>query len=352
VPSAAAPLHRTVRRRARAARPLRFAPIGLLAFVCAGCAASPSTLSPHSDRASTLASLWWLMLIIGVAVYAIVVGLFVAAAVRPRRRASAAEAEAQLHAGGGRGSAAIIVVAGAIIPAIILVAVFAATVHAMTAFTGGGANPLPIQVIGRDWWWEVRYPESGIATANEIHIPVGQTVKIELTAGDVIHSFWVPELQAKQDAIPGQTNTLLLDAKQPGTYRGQCAEYCGLQHAHMALYVVAQAPAEYAAWVKQESAPPAPPTGAALQGQQAFLKATCAYCHAIQGTSAGGKTGPDLTHLASRGTIGAGVLPNTTANLAGWIVNPQTFKPGSNMPPSSLAPADLQAILTYLETLK
>ncbi len=317
-----------------------------------GCAASPSTLSPHSDRASTLASLWWLMLIIGVAVYVIVVGLFVIAAVRPRRRPNAAEAEAQLHAGGGRGSAAIILVAGAIIPAIILVVVFAATVHAMTAFTGGGANPLAIQVIGRDWWWEVRYPQSGITTANEIHIPVGQTVKVELTAGDVIHSFWVPELQAKQDAIPGQTNTLLLDARQPGTYRGQCAEYCGLQHAHMAFYVIAQSPAEYAAWVQQESAPPTPPTGAALQGQQAFLRSSCAYCHAIQGTSAGGKTGPDLTHLASRGTIGASVLPNTTANLAGWIVNPQTFKPGSNMPPSSLAATDLQAILTYLETLK
>ena len=292
------------------------------------------------------------MLIIGVVVYAIVVGLFVVAALRPRLRTSVAEADAALHASGGRGSATIIVVAGAIIPAIILVVVYAATVHAMSAFTGAGANPLAIQVIGRDWWWEVRYPENGITTANEIHIPVDRTVKLELTAGDVIHSFWVPELQAKQDAIPGQTNTLLLDAKQPGTYRGQCAEYCGLQHAHMALYVVAQSPAEYAAWAQMESAPPATPAGAALQGQQAFLKASCAYCHAIQGSSAGGKTGPDLTHLASRSTIGAGVLPNTTANLAGWIVNPQTFKPGSNMPPSSLAPADLQAILTYLQTLK
>ncbi len=323
------------------------------AGVCAGCAVSPSALSPHGDRADTLASLWWLMFVIGVAVYVIVVGLFAVAALRPRRQATAAEAEAALHAAGGRSNAVIIAVAGAIIPAIILVIVFAATVHAMTAFTGGGANPLTIEVVGRDWWWEVRYPASDITTANEIHIPTGQTVKLELTAGDVIHSFWVPELQAKQDAIPGQTNTLLLDAKQPGTYRGQCAEYCGLQHAHMAFYVIAQSSQEYAAWLQTESAEPAQPSDTIAQkGQQAFLNASCAYCHAIKGTGAGGKTGPDLTHLASRSTIGAGVLTNTTANLAGWIINPQIFKPGSNMPPSSLAPADLQAILTYLQTLK
>ena len=191
-------------------------------------------------------------------------------------------------------------------------------------------------------------------TANEIHIPAGQTVTLHVTTADVIHSFWVPELHGKIDLIPGQTNTVTIEADKVGTYRGQCAEFCGAQHAHMAFFVIAQSAEDFNAWLKDQSQPSVNPKVGSLeqQGQQAFLGSSCVYCHTIQGTNASGHVGPDLTHLASRKTIGSGILPNNPGNLAGWIINSQTIKPGNHMPPINLNGDQIQALLAYLTTLK
>jgi cytochrome c oxidase subunit II len=215
------------------------------------------------------------------------------------------------------------------------------------------AGEVVIEVIGHQWWWEVRYPHEGIVTANEIHIPAGQPVTLRLTSDDVIHSFWVPELHGKLDLNPQQTNTLILQADQPGAYRGQCAEFCGIQHAKMALLVVAQEPAAYAEWVSaQQLVPPPPNTELTEFGQQVFLGSACVYCHTVRGTNATGVLGPDLTHLASRRTLAAATVPNTRGYLAGWIVDPHGLKPGNKMPPTDMSAEELQALLAYLESLR
>jgi cytochrome c oxidase subunit II len=214
-----------------------------------------------------------------------------------------------------------------------------------------------IELVGHQWWWEARYANSkasdSFTTANELHIPVGRPVIIRLTSSDVIHTFWVPSLHGKKDMIPGRTAHIQLRADKPGVYRGQCAEFCGLEHAMMAMLVVADPPHEYDAWaaLQRKTAPP-PSTPETMRGQQVFLTTTCVMCHTIQGTTANARMGPDLTHLASRNTIASGVLPNTKGHLAGWITDPQRIKPGVNMPANPLPPDDLQALLAYLETLK
>jgi cytochrome c oxidase subunit 2 len=210
-----------------------------------------------------------------------------------------------------------------------------------------------IQVIGNMWWWEVRYPDAGVVTANEIHIPAGQPVEIVLSSEDVIHSFWVPELHGKLDALPGRVNSFWIEAEEPGVYWGECAEFCGVQHANMAFVVVAEAPEEYQAWLEAQDAPaPAPASEQVSEGLQVFLNSGCVNCHTIRGTPATGELGPDLTHLASRLTLGAGAAPNTRGHLAGWVADPHGIKPGVMMPPSHLDSEQLQALLTYLESLE
>jgi cytochrome c oxidase subunit 2 len=210
---------------------------------------------------------------------------------------------------------------------------------------------LEITVIGHDWWWEIKYP-NGAVTANEIHIPAGQRVNISMTSADVIHSLWVPQLGPKIDLIPGRTTHAWLKADHPGQYRGQCAEYCGLQHAHMAFFVIADAPADFNAWVTNTAKPAtAPGSALATQGQNVFMSNTCIGCHAIKGTQASGLLGPDLTHMATRTTIGAGTTPLNANMLAAWILNPNRFKPGVTMPPTTLTSEDLTALVTYLLSL-
>jgi cytochrome c oxidase subunit 2 len=212
---------------------------------------------------------------------------------------------------------------------------------------------LTLAVIGHQWWWEVRYlsddPTQTFDTANEIHIPVGRPVLVRLTSADVIHSFWAPALTGKTDTIPGRTNLTWLQADKPGVYFGQCTEYCGVQHAHMALYVVAQEPAAFEAWRSAQLQPAA--TSSANRGEGVF-QAHCSACHTVRGTEAGGIAGPDLTHLMSRQTIASGLLPNNIAALSGWISNPQALKPGAKMPAANLSGADLGAVTAYLQTLK
>jgi cytochrome c oxidase subunit 2 len=248
-----------------------------------------------------------------------------------------------------------------------VVAAVAATVIIITAFTVlsffttrslsvAGNEDLTVKVRGLQWWWGVEYfgsvPEQRFETANEIHIPVGRNVRLQLEGVDVIHSFWVPSLAGKQDLIPGRPNELLIRADRAGVYRGQCAEFCGLQHAHMSFFVIAEEQAAFDEWVRSQRQGAAAASDAEeISGQQTFMK-QCAACHAIRGTSASGTTGPDLTHVGSRKYIAAGLLETTRGSLAAWIADPQTLKPGNNMPMVPLSPDELRAISAYLASLK
>lgn len=217
-------------------------------------------------------------------------------------------------------------------------------------------TPFEIAIGARQWWWDVEYfgadPDTYFHTANEIHIPVGVPVKFRLSSPDVIHSFWVPKLAGKMDVIPGQTNIVWLEAKKAGVYRGQCAEFCGFQHAHMAFVVVADPPDVFQAWWRAQLRPaPAPRTPEQARGL-ALIEYRCALCHAVRGTNAAAAAAPDLTHLMSRSMIAAGTLPNNIPSLSGWIENPQASKPGALMPNQALSGQQMNDLRAYLETLK
>ena len=229
------------------------------------------------------------------------------------------------------------------------------TSHATAALAA--SSGLTINVYGHQWWWEVEYPNSEpykiVHTANEIHVPAGVPVTIHSTSRDVIHSFWAPNIHGKKDLLPGYFNDLTLEVDKPGNWRGQCAEFCGEQHAHMAFEIVAQSPQDFQRWLTAQAMAASPPTNPQVaHGQQVFLSHPCVMCHTISGTTANSRVGPDLTHLASRSTIAAGTLPNTIGNLAGWISNPQSIKPGCRMPPNPMPSQDLNDLLAYLETLR
>lgn len=214
-----------------------------------------------------------------------------------------------------------------------------------------------IDVVGHQWWWEFTYddpnPSRRFTTANEIHIPVGQPIQLQLDSRDVIHSFWVPSLYGKRDLIPGYTSTIWIQADTPGVYRGFCAEFCGHQHAKMSMLVIAEPKTQFIKWTEAaRTAGAAPSSVQEIAGQKVFLSHSCATCHTIGGTDARGTIGPDLTHLASRHTIAAGSVPNTAGFLGGWVVDPQSIKPGVRMPSTPLAAADLQSLLAYLVSLK
>jgi cytochrome c oxidase subunit 2 len=246
---------------------------------------------------------------------------------------------------------------GLIISAFPLTATLVWTLFTLAAIAGPPANPaLVLDVTARQWWWDVRYasdePTQQFSIANEIHIPVGVPVLVRLHAADVIHSFWVPALSGKTDVIPGQTNSSWLQANAPGRYLGQCSEYCGYQHAHMQLEVVAETKAGFDAWrTAQLQEAPAPISPAQTRGA-ALVEYRCGLCHRVRGTDAGAINAPDLTHLMSRRMLAAGTLLNNTGNLGGWIENPQILKPGSQMPNQFLSAQQLSDTLAYLETLK
>ncbi len=260
---------------------------------------------------------------------------------------------------GGRAErrlSALVVILGVVVPIVVLSGLFVwADVFVMrsTAAPPPGSSALTIRVTAHDWWWQVSYPGTSAVTANEIHIPIGTRVRVVGTSADVIHSFWLPELNRKIDLIPGQTNTVLLDATRAGTYRGQCSEFCGVQHAHMAVAVVAQSPARFRAWLADMARPAVPPaTSAEQQGLAVFLGSSCASCHAIRGTAARAGVGPDLTHLATRSTLAALTIPNRPDYLRGWIADPQSIKPGARMPSVPLGRRQLGALVAYLDHLR
>ena len=308
---------------------------------------APSALDPAGPGAQRIADLWWVLFWISAVVLVVVTGLLVAAV---RRRGPS---DLEIDKTSPRLGNTFIVVAGVVVPALILTGTFVySMVQTNELATAGEGAELTITVEAQNWWWEARYP-NGAVTANEIHIPTGQPVRLELESPDVIHSFWVPRLQAKMDHVPGVTNEMWLQADEPGRYRGQCAEFCGLQHAHMEFYVVADTPEDFEDWVTHEAeAAETPPDGTtASTGQDVFLESTCVGCHAIRGTEADAELGPDLTHLAQRETIAAGKLANTRDNLERFIVDPQSVKPGVGMPPTAFDDDELSALLDYLEQL-
>lgn len=260
------------------------------------------------------------------------------------------------QAGGGHGSGLAIVAVGS---AISIALLFGALVYMLRVLGAVAAPPRPptltIVVTARDWWWAVRYPDdaggTAFVTANEIHIPVGEPVAVELKSADVIHAFWVPQLAGKTQTIPGQTNHQWLQADRPGVYRGQCSQYCGAQHAHMAFEVVAEPPDAFRAWLAAQRQPaPAPAAGAEQRGRHLF-DARCAGCHTVRGSGAAGDAGPDLSHLGSRRLLAAGTLDNTPDNLRRWLAQAQQIKPQTLMPSFALAPRDADDLAAYLATL-
>ncbi len=306
------------------------------------------TFGPAGDPATRLG---WGLGIVSIVVVLVITILLLAAVLRRRARDADPQALAVNRDEGGMPWLYI----GVGVSTVVLIGCAVWTMFTVAAVAMPARTDLTLQVTAAQWWWSVRYensePDRIFTTANEIHIPVGRAVRIELKSQDVIHSFWIPQLGGKMDVIPGQTNVMWLQADRPGTYRGQCGEYCGAQHAHMAMYVVADTPQDYAFWVRDQLRDAATPaTEPARLGEQAFV-AHCAACHAVRGTEAGGILGPDLTHLMGRHTIAAGLLPNTPGNLAAWIADSQALKPGSRMPSLALSGRDLNAVVTYLQTL-
>jgi cytochrome c oxidase subunit 2 len=318
------------------------------ALALGGCG-SQSALEPRSDAARTIETLWWWMFAVACVVIGGAVLLLLIAWLRRTRPGFPLLGEREDVATG------VVVLFGIGIPGVALIALFAlANLAAIdeTEAPDPATTPMTIEVTGNQFWWEVRYPGTTAITANEIHIPTGTRVNVVARTNDVIHSFWVPQLNRKIDMIPGQANRVLLFADEPGRYRGQCAELCGLAHSQMAMYVYADPPGEFRAWLDRMAAPRQEPSSEpARRGQRVFLREACADCHTIRGTPARGEVGPDLTHLASRSTLAALTIPNDREHLGSWIRDPQEAKPGNRMPALELSDRELADLLAYLRSL-
>ncbi|QGN49908.1 cytochrome c oxidase subunit II [Micromonospora sp. WMMD558] len=321
--------------------------LAVTALALTACGPDQSMLSPVGADAGRAAGLWWLMFWLGAGIWVVVTAATLYALYRrqPGRHDPLA---------GRRWENTPLIWGGIVLPSIVLVVLTGATVDAMRhADPPAAAEATVVQVIGHQWWWEVRYPERNVVTANEVHVPAGRPVRLELRTADVIHSFWVPALAGKIDLIPGRSNTLWINTDRPGVYEGQCAEFCGLQHAKMRFRVVVDDEPRFQEWLAAQGESAAEPADAlAARGRQVFLSASCVYCHTIRGTATVSAIGPDLTHLASRDTLAAGIIPNTKGHLGGWIIDPQQVKPGARMPNNYLPPDDLQALLAYLGSLE
>lgn len=320
-------------------------------LLSAACSGSRSILRPDGPAAEPIVGLWWILIWTTGIVTLIVFGLFAYAVIRARR---ASPATTRVPGGG----TLFVAVGGAVIPAVILVGLVWSTLdRGRDVALPAEAGATSIEVVGHQFWWEVRYPEAGVVTANEIHIPAGRPVRITLTSTDVIHSFWAPTLAGKLDLVPGRTNELWLQTDTAGVYRGQCAEFCGVQHAKMGFLVIAQTPADFAAWLERQRRPAAAPAAGHLaRGRDVFIEAECVNCHVIRGVNRIpdllGMPGPDLTHFGGRRTIAAATVPNRPPWLSRWILAPDAIKRGSRMPASPLSAADLNALVAYLESLR
>jgi cytochrome c oxidase subunit 2 len=330
--------------------------VALLAAALSACRGVQTMLDPAADQARDIDVIWRLMLAVCGLMYLLVLGFLGWALWRARgRRAEgdapiAGETMAEPMLARGLTGWIALIVAG-----LVLLTTVSFLVDRSLAEVG--PDPLRIKVTANQWWWQVDYtgqqPSENFTTANELHLPVGRPAVIELQAGDVIHSFWVPNLSGKTDLIPGRVNYMAVTPRRIGVFRGQCAEFCGFQHAKMAFDVHVDDPQTWDAWRRRQlQGAPQPTDPEALAGQQVFVSKACVMCHRIQGTEAGGTVGPDLTHLASRAHLAAGTLPNTRGDLQAWIADPQGVKPGAAMPRVELSSDELNALVSYLETLR
>ncbi|HZS54708.1 MAG TPA: cytochrome c oxidase subunit II [Bryobacteraceae bacterium] len=329
-----------------------------LLISCAG--HQQSAVDPAGPQSGRIDTLWWSFFWLLGAIFVIVMVLTLMTLGRRHRGFEQEPLEATHKPSEETDSRLRRIIAGATVTTVVILFVL------IVASVGTGKanselqnkkNPLTIQVTGNQWWWQLEYmnsdPTKILVTANEMHIPVGRPVQIRGISNDVIHSFWVPNLNGKRDLIPSHVTTQWMEADHPGVFRGQCAEFCGLQHAHMAIWVIAEPEDKFDAWMRAQLQPAAGPSTPELQrGRQVFMNNACVYCHEIQGTTAAGQNGPDLTHFGSRRGIAANTVPNTAGNLAGWILDPQSLKPGNHMATIALNSTDLQPLVEYLESLK
>lgn len=305
-----------------------------------------SALSPSSPEAGALAHLFLIDLGVAVAIFLLVTALVIGITARWRARGGSSDPP---QTGGNR----TLEIAWTVGPTIIVVLLFIASLGAMSAADPPRPASGPdLVVIGHQWWWEIRYPRAGVVTANEIHIPVGRPLSVALESADVIHDFWVPQLSRKSDLVPGQRNHIWLRASTPGIYLGACAEYCGAEHAWMRLRVTAESPGAFDAWLAGQRAIPGALSGEAATGARLFHDLACVSCHTIAGTSTAGTAGPDLTHVGSRATLGAGVIDNGADGMARWLENPQAVKPGNLMPDFRLNRDEVRALVAYLGSLR
>lgn len=318
--------------------------------------AAVSGLDPRGSAAREIEFVWWVLLAAGAIALAVVAVAMIVGLARRSREAAPAPAERRRRADDRRDerrARSWIVAGGVVLPALSVGVVLVATIDAMASLDDeADADALVVEVIGHQWWWEVRYPDSGVVTANEVNIPAGVPVRLDLRSADVVHSFWVPELAGKLDLLPERVNRLVIDADRPGRYLGRCAEFCGVQHANMAVVVVAHDESGFRRWLDEQSAPAAEPQGEAAEGLRTFLDQGCATCHTIAGTPADGDEGPDLTHVASRELIAGGLLEPVVPDLTEWIEDPHAVKPGTKMPTTDLTPDQVDRLVTYLETLR
>jgi cytochrome c oxidase subunit 2 len=313
----------------------------------------PSIFEPESAPAESIKELSWLVLGVTGGIFAVVTGLLIYVVIRFRRRTDDDGREpAQIYGSNP------VEVAWTTVPVLIVVVLSLAAARVIAEIQNEPQPEPAVKVVvtGHQWWWELRYPELGIVTANELHVPVSTSDRrmptfIELRSADVAHSFWVPRLAGKTDVIPNRENKMWIEPKRIGLFLGQCAEYCGTQHAKMLLRVHVHTPEDFARWVAEQKALAAGDPKVAA-GRLVFERTACINCHTLGGTNADGRFGPDLTHLMSRETLGAGAVQNTPANLRAWIVNPDQFKPGVLMPAMNLSDADLELLIAYLTTLK
>lgn len=300
--------------------------------------------NPASGQARVISSLFVAVLILCGVILAVMAGFVAYNLVRFRSRDNLIAGEPR-QVFGNKG----LEIVWTTVPFLLLVWIMVLTLRAMRDSNPPSTRTPDLVVIAHQWWWEVRYPKAGFTTANEIHIPVGRKWAVRLLAADVIHDFWVPALTRKEDMIPGQTNAIWLEADQPGTYLGSCAEYCGTEHAWMRFLVIAETDSQFAGWASLQSQPqPSPGTASEHRGLRLFEERTCANCHSIQGVCASTNAGPDLTRLASRRTLGAGVATNSPANLERWLLNPQAIKPGCRMPNLKLTATEAKDLAAYL----
>jgi cytochrome c oxidase subunit 2 len=318
--------------------------------VLGGCSSLPRVLNPGGPIAGTQATLFWIVLAISVVVFLIVDGGILFIVIRDRERKGDDQTPPrQIYEN------RLLETIWTVIPIGIVVVLFILTVVTMRAIAAPPPSPsdINVTVIGHRWYWEFDYPDLGIVTANELHIPEGGRVKLTVTSVDVIHSFWVPELAGKIDAIPGQNNFMWLTSNKVGLYRGQCSEFCGTQHALMAFNIFVDSPADYQKWVAQmQTIPTAPNLPLVQQGKQLVTQGVCQGCHTINGTNMKGNVGPNLTHLYSRTTFLGASFPLNDGNMFAWLFDNNALKPGNLMSSVHIPPENIPAIMAYLDTLK